>query len=233
MGTTNATSFTLAIPRARSSNRDLAELILGFGIILVVLWLPTRDQLIVGPVALLLPLALVLMQRPAANELGLGWRGFVASWWVLPAAVALTILSVLAARSGGTFHPLYNANLAHVGGYVLWTIYQQFLLQDYFMPRLNRVLTSDSAIATAALLFAAAHLPNLTLTLATLLWGAASCWLFRRYHNLYALGLAQGLLGLCFAVCVPDAMHHHLRVGLGYLQYHASLPAHQTGSALR
>ena len=220
MATTNATSFTLAVPRARSSSRDLAELILGFGFIVVVLWLPTREQLIVGPLALLSPLALVLLQRPSTNQLGLGWRGLVASWWVLPAAVGLTILSVLVARSAGTFHPLYNANLAHVGGYILWTIYQQFLLQDYFMPRLTHVLTGDAAMAVAALLFAAAHLPNLTLTVATLLWGAVSCWLFRRHHNLYTLGLAQGLLGLCFAVCIPDALHHHLRVGLGYLHYH-------------
>jgi membrane protease YdiL (CAAX protease family) len=71
----------------------------------------------------------------------------------------------------------------------------------------------------AAVLFAAAHLPNLPLTAVTLLWGAVSCGLFLRYRNLYALGLAQGLLGLCFAVCVPDALHHHLRVGLGYLRY--------------
>ena len=56
-------------------------------------------------------------------------------------------------------------------------------------------------------------------TAATLVWGIVSCVLFRRYHNLWALGLAQGLLGLCFAVCVPDALHHHLRVGLGYLRY--------------
>ena len=49
----------------------------------------------------------------------------------------------------------------------------------------------------------------------------ASCWLFRRYRNLYMLGLAQGLLGLCFAICVPDAMHHHMRVGLGYFHYHS------------
>ena len=74
-------------------------------------------------------------------------------------------------------------------------------------------------MGVAAVLFAAAHLPNLPLTAATLFWGAVSCALFRRYHNLYTLGLAQGLLGLCFAVCVPDAMHHHLRVGLGYLRY--------------
>jgi len=211
----------------------LAELILGFGGIMVVLWLPTREQLIVGPLVLLTPLALVLWQRPTRNELGLGWRGLLASWWVLPATVGLTILSVLVAQSAGTFHPLYNANLSHVGGYVLWTIYQQFLLQDHFMPRLTRVLTSDAAIAVAALLFAAAHLPNLTLTAATLLWGAVSCWLFRRYRSLYVLGLAQGLLGLCFAVCVPDALHHHLRVGLGYFHYQATLPGHQTGSALQ
>ncbi len=87
------------------------------------------------------------------------------------------------------------------------------------MPRLSRVLTSDAAVAAAALLFAVAHLPNLSLTLATLVWGAVSCALFRRYRNLYMLGLSQGLLGLGFAVCVPDALHHHLRVGLGYFHY--------------
>jgi hypothetical protein len=27
------------------------------------------------------------------------------------------------------------------------------------------------------------------------------------------------MLGLCFAICVPDSLHHHLRVGLGYLRY--------------
>jgi hypothetical protein len=56
---------------------------------------------------------------------------------------------------------------------------------------------------------------------ATLVWGIVTCALFRRYHNLWSLGGAQGLLGLCFAICVPDTLHHHLRVGLGYLRYHA------------
>ena len=31
--------------------------------------------------------------------------------------------------------------------------------------------------------------------------------------------LRQGT-GLGFAICVPDSLHHHLRVGLGYLRYH-------------
>ena len=128
---------------------------------------------------------------------------------------------MLVAKRIGTLHPLYKADLKHVTGYVLWTLYQQFLLNDYFMPRLTRLLGSENgAVGLAAVLFAMAHLPNLALTAATLVWGAVSCGLFRRYRNLYALGLAQGLLGLCVAICVPDALHHHLRVGLGYLRYH-------------
>ena len=38
--------------------------------------------------------------------------------------------------------------------------------------------------------------------------------------HLHVLGLAQGLLGLCFAVCIPDVWLHHMRVGLGFLRYH-------------
>jgi membrane protease YdiL (CAAX protease family) len=192
----------------------------GFAGIVIILWLPTHEQLIFGPIALLVPLVLVLLRRPTLNELGLGVRGFVSSLWILPAAVVLMVTAVPLARNIGTFHPLYNAGLAHVYGYVLWTMYQQFLLQDYFMPRLTRLLSSDAAIVAAAVLFAIAHLPNLSLVVATLVWGAVSCWLFRRYRDLYVLGLAQGLLGLCFAICVPDAIHHHMRVGLGYFHYH-------------
>lgn len=217
--TSNSTPLPLAAPKQHISIRDLIELIVGFAGIMVILWLPTRQQLILGPVALLVPLLLVLLRRPSLNELGLGVRGFVSSLWILPATVVLMAAAVLLARKIGTFHPLYNAELAHVYGYVLWTIYQQFLLQDYFMPRLTRLLSSDAAIVAAAVPFAIAHLPNLSLVVATLVWGLASCWLYRRYRNLYLIGLAQGLLGLCFAICVPDALHHHMRVGLGYFHY--------------
>jgi membrane protease YdiL (CAAX protease family) len=129
-------------------------------------------------------------------------------------------VSVLVAAKIGTLHPLFKADFGHISGYVLWTIYQQFLLQDYFVDRLLRLVSSESAaVMLGGTLFAAAHLPNLVLMAATLVWGIVSCALFRRYRNLWALGLAQGLLGLCVAVCVPDALHHHLRVGLGYLRY--------------
>jgi hypothetical protein len=213
-----------AVARRPASRRDFAELTLGFAAIIAILWLPTHEQLIFGPIALLAPLVLVLWRRPLLHDLGLGWRGFVSSLWILPATVALSVLGIEAAKYAGTFHPLYAPDFGHVGGYVLWTLYQQFLLQDFFLPRLTSLLSSNRAIVAAAVLFALAHLPNIPLVLATLAWGAASCTLFRRYRNLYVLGLAQGLLGLCFAICVPDAWHHHMRVGLGYLRYHPTQP---------
>ena len=221
MAATNSTTFPISVPSKAHFSRDLAELTIGFAAIMVVLWLPTREQLIFGPIALLAPLVLTLWRYPGREQLGLTARGFIRSLWILPASIALTFVSVLVARRFGTFHALYQADWQHVGGYVLWTIYQQFLLQDFFMPRLTRVLNQESAIVMAGVLFAAAHLPNPTLTLATLVWGLVSCWLFRRYRSLWVVGLAQGLLGLGFAVCVPDALHHHMRVGLGFIRYHA------------
>jgi membrane protease YdiL (CAAX protease family) len=208
-----------------SSARDLAELVLGYGLILFVLWMPEFPQRILTPLALLVTLAIVLARRPRLDELGLGRRGLPQSLWILPTAIVFTIVSMAIAKRVGTLHALYKGDFQHIAGYILWTVYQQFLLNDCFMPRLTRLLSSErAAVSVTAVLFALAHLPNLPLTATTLLWGAVSCALFRRYRNLYALGLAQGLLGLSFAVCVPDALHHHLRVGLGFLRYHDGTP---------
>jgi hypothetical protein len=205
------------------SRRDLIELMVGFGIILFVLWMPEFPQRILSPLALVVTLGIVLARRPSLPDLGMSWRGLVPSLWILPAAIVLVVVSLLAAKHIGTLHPLYKGDFKHIAGYVLWTLYQQFLLNDLFMPRLTRLLASENAaVGLAAVLFAAAHLPNVWLAAATLLWGAIACLLFRRYRNLYALGLAQGMLGICFAVCVPDSLSHHLRVGLGYLRYSAT-----------
>jgi hypothetical protein len=204
-----------------SRARDLIEVILGYGFIIGVIWTPEHLQRVLSPIALALTLLVVLARRESRSELGLGLRGLVPSLWILPAAIVLAALSVFVAARVGTLHPLYKADFAHISGYMLWTIYQQFLLQDYFMARLLRLISSEAvAVTLAGTLFALAHLPNLVLTAATLVWGIVSCALFRRYRNLWTHGLAQGLLGLCLAICVPDALHHHLRVGLGYLRYH-------------
>jgi membrane protease YdiL (CAAX protease family) len=101
---------------------------------------------------------------------------------------------------------------------------QQFILQVYVLLRFLRLgMRRTPAVALAAVLFAIAHIPNPVLVSLTLVWGTISCLLFLRYRNLYALALAHGILGMCLAVTVPNHIHHHMRVGLGYLQYHHHL----------
>jgi len=208
------------VKRPAAVARDFVELVFGYGFIVFVIWMPEYPQKLLSPVALVVTLAIVLARGQTRDELGFGLRGFVASLWILPAALLVTVVSTALSRHFGMLHTLYKADFKHVSGYVLWTIYQQFLLNDYFMPRLIRITGSERvSVSLAGVLFAAAHLPNLWLTVATLAWGAISTALFLRYRNMYALGLAQGLLGLTFAVCVPEALSHHLRVGLGYLRY--------------
>ncbi len=219
---TNSADFPLASVRSQGFTRDLVELVFGFVLIMAVLWVPEHIQVVLGPLALAATLSIVLARCHSLNDLGLGWKGLLRSSWILPAAVALALVGVGSAREAGSLHELSRPNLSHVYGYILWTLYQQFLLQDYFMPRLLRLLPGEqAAIAVTAILFAAAHLPNLVLVFATVVWGGISCALFLRYRNFYMLGIAQGILGLCLAVCVPNAFIHHMRVGLGFLHYHA------------
>jgi len=127
-----------------SSARDLVELALGYGLILFVIWMPDFPQRILSPVALILTLAVVLARRPGLEELGLGWHGVIRSLWILPAAGVFAALSVFIAEQLGTLHHLYKGDLEHVTSYVLWTLYQQFLLNAYFMPRLMRVAGANT-----------------------------------------------------------------------------------------
>ena len=166
MASTNPQTYPYAVQRNESPRRDALELTLGFIGIVAVLWLPRQPQLIFGPIVLFAPLVLVLLRRPTLDDLGLGPRGLLPSLWVLPAAAILTVAGVLLAQMFGTLHALDRPDPAHVDGYIVWTLYQQFLLQDFFMPRLTRFLSSNAAIALAAILFSLAHLPNLSLAAA-------------------------------------------------------------------
>jgi hypothetical protein len=130
-----------------SRTRDLTELVLGYALIVGIIWSPEHLQRILSPIAFVLTLLVVLVRGKSHNELGLGWRGFVSSLWIMPAAFALSAASMFLAAKVGTLHPLYKGDLQHITGYVLWTIYQQFLLQDFFMDRVLRSSSSPQSRA--------------------------------------------------------------------------------------
>lgn len=211
--------------RTDSRLRDLLELVSAYGLILAVIWTPTPAQRFLYWLAIVVVIGLTVLRREKLQALGLAPTHTLRSVWIIVAAAALAVLAVLTARWLGTLHALprigHLSPRTRIVGYMIWSIVQEFLVQVFVLTRLMRLLERRSvAIALAAFLFAIAHIPNPILIWLTLIWGFVACPLFLRYRNLYTLGLAHGILGLCVAVTVPDAMHHHMRVGLGYLRYH-------------
>jgi len=210
-------------PSNSSRSRDFLEIVLAYGLIIAVIWTPNPLQRVLYWIAFAAILGMTLLRGDDLTTLGLRQRGFASSLWIVALAFAVAAFTVWAAFRLQTLHSLFGhaSFLTHVWGYFVWAIMQQFLLQSYFLTRFLR-LTSNRwlAVLFVALLFAMAHIPNPVLAVATFVWGICCCVLFLRYRNIYTLGLAHGILGICFAVTVPDHFHHHMRVGLGYLRYH-------------
>jgi hypothetical protein len=100
--------------------------------------------------------------------------------------------------------------------YVPWGIFQQYLLNGYFLTRFESVLSPRIAPAISAALFAGAHTPNWFLMAVTLLGGYAATRLYRRYRNLYFLGLVHAVFGFVLYLVVPGSISHHLNVGPRY-----------------
>jgi membrane protease YdiL (CAAX protease family) len=202
--------------------RDWAELWIGYGLILVVVWTPNPWQRIFYWTAVAWIAVTAWLRRRETRPNGFGLKGLGPSLWVVVVAVAALFAAIGVAGRLHTLHPLYGPLpvVAHILAYAAWALVQQFILQVYVLLRLLRLgLRRGWAIGLAALLFSIAHIPNPVLVPVTLLWGAATSLLYLRYRNLYALALAHGILGMGLAVCVPNSVHHHMRVGLGYVQY--------------
>ena len=164
----------------------------------------------------------VAASGPTLDEIGLRPSAIVNDYWVLSVAVLLAVAAALLAAHYHTLHPPF-ANTRperHAGEYLVWALAQQFILQDFFLTRLLRLMpTTSAAVLTAAGLFASAHIPNPLLVAATMVWVVISCTLFLLYRDLLTLGIAHALLGLSLAFTLPAPLHHQMRVGLGYVRW--------------
>lgn len=205
-----------------SRTRDWAELWIGYGLILAVVWTPNPWQRVLYWTAVAWIAVTAWLRRRETGPNGFGLKGLLPSLWIVVVAVAALFAAIAVASRLHTLHPLYGPLpvVAHILAYAVWALVQQFILQVYVLLRLLRLgLRRVPAVALAAVLFAIAHIPNPVLVPMTLLWGAATSLFYLRYRNLYALALAHGILGMGLAVCIPNSVHHHMRVGLGYVQY--------------
>lgn len=206
--------------RATGYGRALWELAVGYGLLQTALWTEGELRWMWAIAAAMWMVGVTIYNRPKLRELGLGWTGFARSIWVVVVAALVGAMMLFAGRLAGTLHGyvLHRRLLAAGSGYLFWTLQQQFMLQSFFFLHLE-LLGSRKAVWAAAGLFALAHFPNPVLVPATWIAGLAFCELFRRYRNIYTLAIAQAILGMCLAAAVPEAWHHHMRVGIGYLSW--------------
>jgi membrane protease YdiL (CAAX protease family) len=157
----------------------------------------------------------------SAKDMGLAFptpaasRRIVLSGIILAAAIPLC--SMLVDYHAGPAHVL---PLRQATQYAVWAVVQQFILQSFFYVRLESLLGGRRAVWATAALFGATHIPSPVLTVVSLLGGLFFCEMFRRYRNIFPLGLAHAFLGLVIAASFSDALLHHMRVGEGYLNFH-------------
>lgn len=93
--------------------------------------------------------------------------------------------------------------LVTVALYPIWGVAQQFALQNLIVRNLTGWLSSPLALAVvAALLFGLSHYPRFELVTLTLVAGVSFTLIYRRFPNLWAVGIAHGILGSLAAYIV-------------------------------
>jgi len=155
----------------------------------------------------------------APHDLGFRRENFAACLAIFWPALLFTVLTLLS--FGILLQTMRETDLerAVVGffSYCVWGLFQQYLLNGYFVNRL--AAASSSARGTAMMagtMFAGAHTPNWFLMIVAFAAGYCCARVYLRFRNLYFLGLAHGTIGSLLFLVVPDWVSHHLCVGPGW-----------------
>jgi membrane protease YdiL (CAAX protease family) len=222
--------------RGRTKRRDLVEVVLAYGLILLVIWTPRPWQSLLWVVASCGLLVLTFASFKGFAAMGMRRENFWRSLWIAGAALAIAGAAMGVAAYKHTLK-LPAGPLAFLGTYCAYTIWagvQQFLLQGFFLPRFLRLIANPRlAVLAAAVLFALAHVPSVFLVPLTFVWGLAACLLFLYYRNLYPLAIAHAILGITVAMTIPGPVDHNMRVGLGYLEYGHHRHGHRPDALLK
>ena len=192
-----------------------------FALIMLAVWTPQgRGNTVVSLAAAFVILWFTVRGRYSIRELGLARPGSGVVVMLVSGifmVATIVVAGVVVHRLG----PAQPVPWKRAWQYAVWALQQEFILQSFFYVRLESLLGSRRAVWGAALLFCAPHLPSPLLTLLSFIGGLLFCEMFRRYRNIFPLGVIHAILGLTIAASLPDSLLHHMRVGLGYLLYRA------------
>jgi membrane protease YdiL (CAAX protease family) len=196
-------------------------------IVLVQIW-------IVGPIlnpgflGRSIPIILVLVlsaarQLTVRGRWGLDPRSLVpASWQALVVTLPVVLLAsaaVFLQLNVPPFHALKD--LALTFGFLFpWALGQQFALQTVILEESLKTMKSGrKAVLIAGALFAALHLPNPFLTVATLAGGLIWCSIYRRSPNILPLAVSHALCSMALMAAFSREVTGGMRVGYSYLAF--------------
>ena len=198
------------------------QIAFAYGLLEAALWTPPGRLDLVWMILTAGFILVMAFRGPySALEMGVMLPSAKASVWIVGAGLILAAtLWSCAALTGANAAPTHAMPLRTTWQYAVWAFLQQFMLQSFFFVRLESLLGSRRAVLATTILFSAAHIPNPILTVGTVLAGFFFCEMFRRYRNIFPLGVVHVILGLAMAASVSDALLHHMRVGIGFVQFH-------------
>jgi membrane protease YdiL (CAAX protease family) len=137
-------------------------------------------------------------------------------------APSLAFLALALVAGGLLFRSIrpvhWNWILAAWAAYLPWGLFQQYVLNGYFLNRLQAVFPGRAAPVVAAALFSGAHVPNWLLMGVAFLAGYCCTLIYQKHKNLYFLGIAHATIGVVLLVVVPDSISHHMTVGPGWFR---------------
>lgn len=204
--------------------------------VLIIIWgivplMPRSQWLMAIPLSLVLTQAIAshYLRQESAAEIGLSTRHFGQAINLLWLPVLLfSGLLILAGWITGSVTTA-GGLLSDLPALILSGIAQQYILQGVIHRRVSEAtvavrfkfstLQSPLTILLTATCFAVVHLPNLTLSVLTFIGGLVLSFVYQRAPNIYAIGLAHGLLSLIVVRTLPPWLLHSLSVGYKHFLY--------------
>lgn len=162
------------------------------------------------------------LRGESARDIGLRLDNFVeaARLLVLPMCFASAVLIVIGYLNGSLGFLRWRGGQSILGIPVFgifWALMQQYALQAFINRRAQIIWGRGfRSVFLVAVMFAALHLPNPLLTMATFAGGILWAAVYQRAPNLIALALSHGLMTWVLVSTVPASLLGGLRVGFKY-----------------
>jgi hypothetical protein len=200
--------------------RRITEVAMVFSLIMAAVWTPQGNlNAFFSISAAAFVVGIAVAGDYTTKDMGLT-QPFTGTWQILLSGLVLCgmiwVLGAAMRFAGAGYAVPWNRSWQ----YAIWALIQEFILQSIFFVRFESLMGSRRAMLATASLYAIAHIPSPLLTLLSFAGGIVFCQLFRRFRNLYPIGIIHAALGLTIASSLPDKWLHHMRVGIGYLTLH-------------